>query len=403
MLKNKMFFKKDELRLLWPFYLDALLSTIFFIFPPFYIIYFKEFLSFFQVGLLIAAISLAKTVFEIPTGAVADIFGRKFSTILGFVLSAISLFAIYYFVNFYILLFLMFVFGICTTLISGAMDAWIVDLVRHERRHNLVEQYYTKGQSFSGVAFFLSGFVGAAFVKKFGLGIIFPVTGMAFMLTALVFLFGKEHFVRKKQHVKEHFDDLIKHTKKSFSYSRRHPVIFNMLLLAIIAAFVGGFGGDMTIYPLLRRFGFREHWFGYFFSATFVLSVFVPFTVKWLAKKAGGYAKYLTWVLLTMLITLSSIGWANNLIILVVLAILFFATWDFFHPARNILFQKCTPRKMRATITSLETMIFSLGSLIAFPIVGLIADSIGVQSTIFYGSFLLIPAIAVMWRIREKK
>jgi predicted MFS family arabinose efflux permease len=103
-----------------------------------------------------------------------------------------------------------------------------------------------------------------------------------------------------------------------------------------------------------------------------------------------------------MFITLSSIGWANNLIILILIAILFFTTWDFFHPAKNILFQKHTPSKMRATITSLETMIFALGSLIAYPLVGAIADAIGVQRAIFYGSFLLIPAIVIMWRIRGK-
>jgi MFS family permease len=402
MLRSKMFFKKDELRLLWPFYLEAVLMPIFFIFIPFYIIYFKEFLSFFQVGLLIAAISLSKTLFEIPTGAVADIFGRKFSVISGFLLAGITFLLIYYFRNFYILLFLMLFFGFCTTLESGAMDAWVIDLIKHERRHRLIEQFYIKRQSFTGVALFSSGFVGAAFVKTFGLGVIFLVSGIAFMGSSLIWMFGREHFIRKKQHMKEHFNDLVKHTKKSFKYSRRHPVIFNMLLLAAIAAFVGGFGGDMTIYPLLRNFGFREHWFGYFFSATFVLSVFIPFTIKWLAKKAGGYARYLIWVLLAMFITLSSIGWANNLIILILIAILFFTTWDFFHPAKNILFQKHTPSKMRATITSLETMIFALGSLIAYPLVGAIADAIGVQRAIFYGSFLLIPAIVIMWRIRGK-
>ena len=62
------FFKKNELRLLWPFYLDALLATILYIFPAFSILYFKDIgLSLFQIGLLGSAMSLSIILFEIPT------------------------------------------------------------------------------------------------------------------------------------------------------------------------------------------------------------------------------------------------------------------------------------------------------------------------------------------------
>ena len=92
----------------------------------------------------------------------------------------------------------------------------------------------------------------------------------------------------------------------------------------------------------------------------------------------------------------------NSLALFILLGILYSSGWDFSNPAKNILFQKVIPSKMRATIGSLDSMIFSVGGVIAFPLVGFIADKIGVQNTLALGGFLLLSAALIMWKIREK-
>jgi len=73
-------FSKSELKILWPFYLESFLGTLLFILIPFEIVYFRSIgLSSTQIGFLIALWPLASLLFEIPTGAVADLYGRKFS------------------------------------------------------------------------------------------------------------------------------------------------------------------------------------------------------------------------------------------------------------------------------------------------------------------------------------
>ena len=100
------FFKRDELRLLWPFYLDCLVVSIFFLYPVFYILYMRDIgLSLFQIGLLASFTALAGVLFEIPTGAIADILGRKFSVILELFLSGLTIISIFFFKDFHTLLF----------------------------------------------------------------------------------------------------------------------------------------------------------------------------------------------------------------------------------------------------------------------------------------------------------
>src|SRR6056297_881052 len=170
-------FKKNELKILWPFYLKSLLQFLM-IFTAFYVIQLQGLgLSLFKIGVLFSVWGISELIFEIPTGAIADIYGRKFSTILGFSSLGAIMVAIYFSHNFYSLLTLFFLMGIAGTFFSGADDAWVVDLLKRKRKKDLVDEYFKKIASFSSFAMLLSGAVGAFFVGKYGLNIIWIVTG----------------------------------------------------------------------------------------------------------------------------------------------------------------------------------------------------------------------------------
>ena len=400
------FFKKDELKYLWPFYLDSLLLSILFIYPAFIVPYLINIgFSLFQLGLFTSVFGIASMIFEVPTGAIADKFGRKFSTRLGFFLSGVVVLIAYFFKSFYILLILVFLWGAFGTFISGARDAWIVDLLKSKKRKDLVSEYYTKNHSFAAFGMLMSGIVGALLVKKLGVSILWIATGGSFILTFIAYGFAAEHFIKSNRikTIGESLSELILHTKKSVRYSWNHKVLFRMLLMILIISLGIGFVGDLTWYPLLQNYGLADYYFGYFFSCTFILSMVIPFLIKPLAKKIGGYVKFLTLVLGLMAVILFLTYFTSNLVYAIVIAIVFFSMWDFFHPARSILFQEFTPSKMRATIGSLESMIYSIGITISYPLVGLLATKIGVQNAIAVGGFIFIIAAGIIWGIREKR
>jgi len=403
-IKFKMkFLKKDELKLLWPFYIDALIISMLFLLPPFSLIYFRGIgLSLTQIGFLVSSSASAMILFEIPTGAIADIFGRKFSTILGAFLSGLTLILIFFFNEFYIILILFFLWGAFGTLMSGADEAWIVDLLKHKKRKNLIHEFYTKRHSFISAGLLVSGILGALLVKKFGLGIIWPITGGSMILTSIILLFGQEYFIKKKQNIKKQFNHLILHTKKSINFSLNNQPILFLMIISIILVFVSSFTGEITWLPFLQNLGLQEHWFGYLFSFIMVFGIFIPYLSKPLSKRFGGYKKYLIIVLSITAIFLFLVEFINTLVLAIILFVLFMIMWDFYTPVKLIYFQKFVPGKIRATVGSFNTMVASLVVIIASPLAGFTADKIGPQNTIFIASFILIPVIILYSKIRDK-
>lgn len=66
-------------------------------------------------------------IFEIPTGIVADSYSRKYSIIIGFIMTGIGFLIEGFMPNFIFLLIAQAIWGIGSTFISGSLQAWIVD------------------------------------------------------------------------------------------------------------------------------------------------------------------------------------------------------------------------------------------------------------------------------------
>ena len=91
-------FEQGELKLLWPFYLEYFLASLLFFAPAFWLIYFLNIgFNLLQVSIIVAASQIAVLIFEIPTGAFADLYGRKFSVLLGYFLEGVCMISLFFF------------------------------------------------------------------------------------------------------------------------------------------------------------------------------------------------------------------------------------------------------------------------------------------------------------------
>jgi len=122
---------------------------------------------------------------EIPTGAIADTFGRVKSIIISQAMSIVYsiLFVSFYFIhNFYLLLFVAvitrFLFAVSFTLNSGSFSAWLVDTMREREPGFSFERLLARGESISS----FSSIVGAA------LGITFYLYGVAYIAYVVITL-----------------------------------------------------------------------------------------------------------------------------------------------------------------------------------------------------------------------
>lgn len=259
-------FEKDELKLLWPFYLDSLLSPMLFFMPAFAVIYLIGLhLSLFQIGIVMAMAPLTALIFEIPTGAFADLYGRKISVIFGYSLEALAVLILFFVNNYYSILFAFGFLGFAATFSSGAKEAWIVDRVKNKR--GIVHNYFMKSRSLDSFGLIMSGILGAVIVGYFGIKTIWLFAFFSFTVSILILLFSKENYTRKSTKISESYHNVKKQSIISLRYGMKHRVIFYLLLSGFIITFTVTFAEILGFAPLLKGLGFPEYAFGLFWSA----------------------------------------------------------------------------------------------------------------------------------------
>ena len=395
-------FKKEELSLLWPFYLDAFISSIFLFMPVFIVVYFRDLgLSLFQISFLTTMMLLFTILFEIPTGAFADLYGRKTSVLLGSLIQGVSMLAIFFLRSYPALLVAFSFIGIGSTFNSGAREAWVTYFL-NKKNKNLLHSYFAKADSIRSTGIVLSGALGALLVRHFGVSIIWIASGASFFITLILLTFAKEHFLRREVKLKESFSSLKNQSITSLKYVRANPVLFPFLIAISIFVFAGIFNGDMSWVTLLQELNLPVHYFGYMWSAMGIIGIFAPLISLKLMKQSKEKKFILIAILLTALST-SMIIFAKTIIsaLLVLLFSLFFISMS--SAAERVYFHRFLSSKLRATIGSIESMLMGIIGVIALPLTGLSIDLIGARNTIFLSAFLMLPSLIIFLKIKEAK
>src|SRR4051794_33667522 len=126
--------------------------------------------AFFTAGMML---------FEIPTGVVADTWGRRTSYLLGTITLAASTFL-------YWLLWVMegpfwqwaivsILIGFGFTFFSGAIEAWLVDALKHAGYDGGMESVFGRGQMVGGIAMLGGSVAGGVIAQATSLGVPFLI------------------------------------------------------------------------------------------------------------------------------------------------------------------------------------------------------------------------------------
>src|SRR3989344_2098851 len=144
----------QEVKLLWLFYLSHFFSTALNATEAIWVVYMmsKNF-TFAQIGLNFAVFALSRFIFEVPTGAIADIYGRKLSTVLGWIGTGVLFFMLPFIDNFSIWILVVFLSAFPYTLISGASDAWAIDWLKKKEAPHLCKNYFAHTETIRNLSF----------------------------------------------------------------------------------------------------------------------------------------------------------------------------------------------------------------------------------------------------------
>lgn len=154
---------------------------------------------------------LGKVFFEIPTGFIADKYGKKLIACLSCIIFAIYYFLYAIFENFYFLVFSQLLYALGMAAIAGALEGWIITSAKEEFPHNstYVNYFGHLRRQIVGLGNMFSGPLGAVFANYFGYNLVYLVASIVSLSLFFCFYEIKE---KENKSVYNH----IRYIKESF-------------------------------------------------------------------------------------------------------------------------------------------------------------------------------------------
>jgi len=190
-----------------------------------------------QVNLVSATYLISVFLFEVPTGAVADLVGRKASFLLSCAVRAVA-FGLYAradgFADFLVA---EVVDAIGSTLASGALDAWAVDGMRAEGATRSPDRFFARAQIVARMFMIVSG-LGGGYVAEWDMTVTWGIAAGAFVLTGTIgALWMREADRPPRVPAREMSRAFAATVRGGFASVAREPVLLMLCLLTAVAAF----------------------------------------------------------------------------------------------------------------------------------------------------------------------
>lgn len=397
-------FKKNELRLLWPFYMMALIASSFSVALSVWIIFFQHKFTFTQISFGLTFQAVAAILFEVPTGAIADIFGRKFSVVSGIMLQGLMWLALP-FIDLPALLYLaFFLMGALRTLESGADKAWMIDWLKCNNEEKLVHDMFIKIQSLNSAGLVIGSLLTTLLLFLFEIKHLFFVQGCGYLFAGLLlFFFTKENIYKRNTTNKRVIYDTLHVSKEGINFLLKDKALLYLVLATSFAICSKDFG-VVAWQPLLVDLSLPVKYLGIVFSGVSLIGIITPFLSKKILKKIGHEKNYLTITTIIEFIFLISLYFVDNTFFTygIIVYISVMAVTDLQSPVGSLYFQSFIPSKIRATMGSVQSMIFAIFSSFSTIIGGYIMDNTGPKMALVCFSLFLIPAAFFYLRIKNK-
>jgi len=320
--------------------------------------------SYLQIMVLQSIFVFSVFVLEVPTGAIADRFGRKTSLMLSSIVALCAV-ALYSAVpNFYFFVFAEFLWAGGVVLMSGADEALVYDSLRNR---NEAVKIFGRFRSVEILGIAVSGPIGSIIASAFGLRYAMMLTVIPMGLSFVFALMFKEPSIQKTQ--ENYFATML----DGLRYLKNHR------LLRIFAADTVIFGALVFFIiwmyqPVLTEQGVPIAYFGFVHALIAGAQVIFMQSFEPLQKVFGKGIGLIRWCAIITGLTYIVLAFSTNAWLSVILCSVIAA----FGMSRPVLFQgyinEHIESKNRATVISAISMLRSLLMGILYPIVGLIVE-----------------------------
>lgn len=354
-------------------------------------------LSFTQIGILAAVMSIIKMSTEVHGGIFADIHGKKTSLILHSVFGILTM--LFYFIGDSFAWFLLasVMYGISSAFISGTRNALLYDTLTKLNKTSEFKKFNGKVLLYSHAANALV-LLPIPVIYTFNAKLPFLI-GVGFFLISLIlaFFFIEPPLTKKSKTTLAMYNIRFLEALREIRLSKK---LLSAILLAMLTASFVFMSSEFT-QPLLKISGLQVIYFG-------VVYAFMRAITGFGGSITHKLEKYFTLEKLLFIgvigIIISFIGFSFGTGLIIILAVLLLKLAEGFNRIiledeinKNI---KSQNRTTILSVSSLSQALFNAGLVFAF---GITADLVGVQSMFNYAlGFFLIIIVAALIFMRNK-
>jgi len=352
------------------------------------------------------AMEAAVFLFEVPTGVVADTYGRKLSLVIGFFGMGTAWLLVGLVSAPWAIVALWAAWGVAYTFTSGAYQAWITDEVGIER----VPHVFLRGArlAYGGalLGLVLSVLVGAQSLRAA------VIAGGALQIAcavACVFLMPETGFRRRPAEERgDAFTELRATALAGGRFVRGRPLL---LLLLGIAFFIGTASeafDRLKEAHFLREIGLPAigHldavvWFGGFAAVAMLFGYFAIGALQRRFERVGtgGIARLLLAVTATMAVAQLVFALTGAAVVAIVGLLTALLARQVLSPLWDIwVNQQITDSSVRATVNSITGQADAVGQAAGGPVLGVVGNALGTGAALGLGALLLTPALALYGR-----
>jgi MFS family permease len=348
-------------------------------------------------------------LFEIPTGVVADLSGRRTSYLLGLLTLAIStvlyLFMWYIHAPFWAWAMASLFLGLGFTFLSGAFEAWLADALEHNGFKEKLETVLAKGEIVEGSAMLVGSVAGGVIAQATNLGVPYVIRA-ALLVVNLICAFILMHDIgftpAKGKRATGEIKSLLRASVK-YGLGNR-PVRWIM--------FAAPFTGGVSIYAfyamqpyLLELYGNSTAYGIAGLAAAIVAGAQIAggLLVPYIARMFATRTTVLIVCEVISVLVLAVIGFVPNFWVAVVLLVLWGLMFSAVTPIRQGYLNALIPSQQRATVLSFDSLFGSTGGVIIQPVLGKAADVWGYPFSYRLCAVFQVFAIPFTWLARRER
>jgi MFS family permease len=347
-------------------------------------------------------------VFEVPTGVLADTWGRRASYLLGaatLLLSTLLYLAMWQAkAPFWGWAIASALIGLGFTFFSGATEAWLVDALDHSGYTEGLDKVMARAQVVGGAAMLSGSVTGGLVAQATNLGVPYVLRSALLGLTLVAAFFLMRDLGFTPDRGRGHWEEIRKVLGASLDYGWRNPPVRWLMLAALCAGGVDIFAFYALQPYLLELYG-DPGAFGIAGLAAAIVAgtemaagLLVPLLRRVFVRRTH----VLVGASLTGIGSLALLGLTSNFWVALGLLVVWGMSFAVVVPIRQAYINGLIPSRQRATVLSFDNLMASSGGVAAQPALGRVADLWGYSSAYVVSAAIQLVSVPFLFLARRE-